>query len=105
MKLTKENYKTVPENEQSLVLTLLIDIEESPLPRELEIHWQDWHNEYSPERTDPCPDFYGTYGLKWSGWGDYINYELSVDELDNHICTVVNTIEILDKIEVNETNS
>ena len=99
MKLTKRNYDIVPESEQSLLLTLLIDLEENAvLPRELEIHWQDWHNEYSPERTDPCPDFYGTYGLKWQGSDDYINHELTIDELDNHICTVCLAFEQLEEL-------
>ena len=54
MKLTKLNYDIVPEKEQGLLLALLNDIDGNDvMPRELEIHWQDWHDEYSPERTDP----------------------------------------------------
>jgi len=26
---------------------------------EIKIHIQDYHDEYSPERVDPCPDYYG----------------------------------------------
>ena len=31
------------------------------------IEYQDYHNEYSPERTDPCPDYYGTYKIYSEG--------------------------------------
>ena len=99
MKLTKLNYDIVPEKEQGLLLALLNDIGENDvMPRELEIHWQDWHDEYSPERTDPCPDYYGTYGMKWAGCDEWINHELTLDELDNHICTLYLAFEQLENL-------
>ena len=29
------------------------------------IDYCDEHTEYSPERTEPCPDYYGTFSLRW----------------------------------------
>ena len=51
------------------------------------IDWQDYHNEYSPERTDPCPDYYGYYRLKTNN-GDLIGLEMNVDTLDDCLCVL-----------------
>ena len=52
---------------------------------------QDYHDEYSPERTDPCPDFFGQYSLMCNG--DRINYEpLPLDTIDEIICCIFNLI-------------
>lgn len=40
------------------------------------------HTEYSPERTDPCPDYYGMYYIKREN-GDILGDYMSLDELDN----------------------
>ena len=29
----------------------------------VQLNWQDYHNEYSAERVDPCPDYYGWWYL------------------------------------------
>lgn len=50
---------------------------------------QDYHNDYSPERTDPCPDFFGQYSLMCNG--DKINYEpLPLDVIDEIVCCIYN---------------
>lgn len=67
MQVTKENLNLLPEKERNFV--------EDILDNELEeinsfnkgvftLHWQEYHDEYSPERTDPCPDFYGMYYIR-----------------------------------------
>lgn len=68
MIVTSDNIKdlNVSENEKKLLHTDLIDIEEinSITGKEFFIHYQDWHDEYSPERTDPCPDYYGCFSVR-----------------------------------------
>ena len=55
---------------------------------------QDYHNEYSPERTDPCPDYYGMFSLRFENndymIGDYIE---RLDELDTIIFTLIDFFE------------
>lgn len=104
MKITKDNYKVVPQSEEALLLALLEELESNDvLPHDIEIHWQSWHDEYSPERVDPCPDFYGTYAIKWEGSPEYIARYMSVDDLDDHLCTLFSAFEQLE--EIYETNS
>ena len=72
MKVTRENFKCI-ENNQSLLESLLIDLEElnqlledkDESYRKLYIDYQDYHNEYAPEQTDPCPDYYGLFSLRF----------------------------------------
>lgn len=51
---------------------------------------QDYHNEYSPERTDPCPDYYGMFSLRFENdnymIGDFIG---KLDELDTILFTLI----------------
>ena len=65
MKITRENYESVvPKNEQKLLGVLIMDLEDINKYHEnniMYIDWQDYHDEYSSERTEPCPDFYGYY--------------------------------------------
>lgn len=55
---------------------------------------QDYHNEYSPERTDPCPDYYGMFSLRFenddSRIGDFIE---RLDDLDTIIFTLIDFFE------------
>ena len=67
MQITKENLNSLPEKERNYVKNLLdYDLEEinSFHKGVFTLHWQDYHDEYSPERTDPCPDFYGMYYIR-----------------------------------------
>lgn len=98
MKITLDNYKECcPSDKQGLMEALLIDIKE--LPSELEIHYVTEHTEYSCERTDPCPDYYHTYFIKWAECDDNINSGLTLEELDNHLCTLCLAFEQLSEIE------
>lgn len=51
---------------------------------------QDYHNEYSSERTDPCPDYYGMFSLRFENdncmIGDFIG---KLDELDTILFTLI----------------
>ena len=58
------------------------------------IDYQDWHDEYSPERTDPCPDYYGTYALVGKD-GEIIGFKCTLEELDEQMCTVIEFAEYI----------
>ena len=71
---------------------LLIDKDESY--REIYINYEDKHTEYSPERTDPCPDYYGMFTLRFvKNSYETIGDVMSLDELDNALCILINFIE------------
>lgn len=89
MRVTYENINALPilASEKGLLRALLLDVQEinekSSKPP-IYIDWQDYHNEYSPERTDPCPDYYGYYTLRSDALiGDSIGSCMSIDELND----------------------
>jgi hypothetical protein len=116
MKVTVDNIKDITyfagikdkiENNQSLLQALLIDLEEfntilennSKGDKKLFIDYIDTHTEYSPERTDPCPDYYGLFRLRLeNNTKDIIGIELSLNELDTTLCEFVNFAEELYKV-------
>ena len=68
MKITKENIQEFPEIEnKSLLKSLLSEIDAINyfINKKIFLDYQTYHNEYSPERTDPCPDYYGYYTLRY----------------------------------------
>lgn len=98
MRVSNENIKTLPisDKEQSLLQALLDDLEEINKKEErpaIYIDWQDYHNEWSPERTDPCPDYYGYYTLRWShDNSEMIGMEVTIYGLDMALCTLYNYV-------------
>lgn len=95
MKITPNNINELPisEKEKNLLTALLVDLEEinEICKKNLYIDWQNWHNEYSPERVDPCPDYYGYYTIKHehSQLGEYdphIGDYCTLSELDSYLC-------------------
>jgi hypothetical protein len=62
--------------------------------KKLYIDIQDFHNEYSPERVEPCPDYYGMFSLRFENddymVGDYIE---RLDDLDTIIFTLIDFFE------------
>ena len=40
------------------------------------------HTEYSPERTDPCPDYYGMFRLLFENNPVNVGGEMDIDQLD-----------------------
>ena len=103
MKLDNENYKNyVPKNDQELFRALLIDltiinrllVDQGDSYRQLYFDVETNHTPYSPERTDPCPDYYGMYTIRfernpYETVGDY----MTINELDNAIFILSNFIE------------
>lgn len=93
MEINYGNIKNIPIQEQNLLEALLIDLEEfnKIAPKKLFIDWQDYHNEYSPERTDPCPDYYGCYTLRdINNPYEIIGVEMTINDLDNALCLLCN---------------
>ena len=95
MIVTLENIKDIPisEKEQELLKALLIDLEEinHNLPLKMSnisIDWIDEHTEYSPERTDPCTDYYGYYRLRQGN--EILGVEMDLEILDYVLCVLSN---------------
>ena len=105
MKITEQNIKLldIPDNEKGTLLALLKDLEEinvmivNDLDREyrLEIHYQNWHDDYSSERTDPCPDYYGYYYLAEDITMESIGVPMKIRELDETMCAIMNLLEVI----------
>lgn len=92
MVIRETNIDKVPEKEQHLLWGILVyDLKDlnKLSSSEMEIHWQDWHNECSPERTEPCPDFYGYYTLRFKNSDKVIGVEMTLDELNISICLLI----------------
>lgn len=94
MKISEENYNIVPKKEQIILKALLSDLEfiNNHSCNKIFINWIDHHTEYSPEWTDPCPDFYGTYSLIRSTTKDRLGVEMDLDTLDIALCLLNNYI-------------
>lgn len=107
MKITKDNLEEVKKINNKIHIgyleSLYIDLME--LNNELEnqnlnhkklyIDIQDYHDKYSPERTDPCPDYYGYFTLRFENnpseyIGDYIE---RLDELDSILFALIEFME------------
>lgn len=99
MKIEPTNIKNIPvsKREQELLLQLLLDLEEvnNKISNRMFIDWQDYHNEWSPERTDPCPDYYGyyTFRLEKDPYGEIIGVEMTLDDLDSSLCLLIEFLE------------
>lgn len=95
MKINNENVNILPENEQGLIKALLKDLEDinSKSKIKLYIDWIDEHTEYSPEWTDPCPDFYGMYTIRPINTPcESIGVEMTISDLDMVMCALYNYI-------------
>lgn len=103
MKVTIDNFKgIIPVKDQPLCEALLIDLMElnqlledkDEAYRKLYIDYEVNHTEYSAERVDPCPDYYGMFSLRfekdsYETVGDY----MTIVELDNIMCALINFVE------------
>lgn len=96
MKITNENYKElIPENEQKLICMLLDDLNviNEMGNKELYIDIQKYHNEYSPERVDPCPDYYNFYTLRFANnENETVGDFMRIEDLDNALLILSNYI-------------
>ena len=90
------------DNEESLLYSLLLDLEElnnnlhdqNLDHKKIYIDCQDYHDQYSPERTDPCPDFYGMFTIRFEGdKTEYLGYPMKLDDLDYALSILCNFVE------------
>lgn len=105
MKVTKKNIysiKEITDSNKQLLYGLLEDIKELNTEllklgfdeKILYIDYQDYHDEYSPERTDPCPDYYGYFTLRFiSNKTEKCGIEMTIEELDKTVCSLINLIQ------------
>lgn len=111
MKVTQENIKNIKyvynwnypsESAQNYLKSLLIDLLElnneldnrGESHKKLYIDYEDKHTEYSPERTDPCPDYYGMYKLVFEkNPYESVGTEMTIEELDSAMCILINFVE------------
>ena len=95
MKVTSETLNNIPKKERDLMKALLVDLDEINhfSKKELFIDWQDFHNEFSPEWTDPCPDYYGYYTIRDIQHPyEILGIEMTLDDLDSSLCLLYNYI-------------
>lgn len=105
MKLTLETIKELPigSSDKRILIALLDDIDfiNEKGGVKVFINWIEHHTEYSPEWTDPCPDFYGMYTiLLEDDPRESIGVEMDLEQLDNSLCALVNYIEAFTNEEV-----
>lgn len=107
MKVTKENIRSIKYIEgyhniniaHDLLESLLIDTSElnqmledkGESCRKIYIDYEDKHTKYSPERTDPCPDYYGLFTLRFEkNHYETVGPIIDLDELDTILCALIN---------------
>lgn len=98
MRITRENIDFIPvsDREKRLLKALLDDIDdinELKIQPEIYITWIDEHTEYSPERVESCPDYYGMYSIRMEGRDDTVGVEMDIDTLDISLCLLCEYIE------------
>ena len=97
MKVTIDNVENFPisEYEKGLLKALLKDLEDINQKSKVELYidWIDEHTEYSPERTEPCPDYYGMYVIRPVNTPyKSIGVEMDIENLDLTMCVLYNYI-------------
>lgn len=101
MKVTKENVHNLPisDKEKKALMYDLDDIEEinEVCKEELfYLYWEENHTEYSCERTDPCPDYYGCFSIRRVKDNELIGLICSTeDELQENICVLYDACKTL----------
>jgi len=110
MKVTNENIDSIKyiynyfnaDNGKKVLKSLMIDLMElnqlledkGESYKKLYIDYIDKHTEYSPERTDPCPDYYGMFRLRFENDPyETVGLEMTIDELDTILCALINFME------------
>ena len=99
MIITLDNYEDcVADSDQTAIeatLNILEDLNKKLRnDKKLSIFLQDWHDEYSCERVDPCPDYYGTYRLMYSQ-DSVLTWYMDADELLDTVYILFEFTELL----------
>lgn len=111
MRIIKENIKDIDYFQgfegdlsycKSLLVSLLTDLDElnqmlednGENYRKLYIEYIDSHTEWSAERTEPCPDYYGMFKLVFEkNPYECVGEPMNVLELDNAMLLLINFVE------------
>lgn len=96
MRISKNNLDKidVKPSERKILSGILTDIESlnEMTGRDFYIDWQHFHNKYSPERTDPCPDYYGFFSIRTETYASTIgDYYEDVTSLDDAVLVLIDT--------------
>ena len=83
--------KSTIDYSRSLLMNLVLDavsvnmyLEKINPDRKIYIDYETEHTEYSPERVDPCPDYYGSFTLRYENYpNETIGDPMTIDELNN----------------------
>lgn len=103
MKVTKDNIKDIKyvnswlsiDKAHEYLKSLLEDLndinnklkDKGDSNKQIFIDYENKHTEYSPERVDPCPDFHGTFTLRFEKDPyNKIGEIMNLDELDSALC-------------------
>ena len=91
----EENYKGEHEDILKCLIRDLSDINKKS-NNKIYIDKQEFHDVYSCERTEPCPDYYGLYSLRIENKPEEtLGFEpMTIDELDRAICLLCNFCEL-----------
>ena len=91
--------KSSIEYDRSKLINLVLDavsvnmyLEKINPDRKIYIDYETEHTEYSPEWTDPCPDFYGMFQIINSKTRDSLGVEMTIEDLDTSLCLLYNYI-------------
>ena len=58
----------------------------------ISIAWENEHTEYSPERVEPCPDYYGFFYIIRDNTS--IGDAMSIDQLDESLALISDFVEV-----------
>ena len=83
---------------QNLLIGLLDDVkclnDICSINNQLYIDYIDEHTEYSPERVEPCPDYYGMFRIRFEKFPEHtVGNEMTIEELDSVLCALINFVE------------
>ncbi len=88
-KITLDNidsFEFINSKDKTILISLINDLTElnSYIGCNFCIYIEDKHTEWSPERCDPCPDYYGYYIIGFDpNNNEYIGDYMDLNELDN----------------------
>lgn len=104
MRVTKENIEAINDicsnnkslyNNRMLLSHLVDDINDinEHINDVLYIDYIDEHTDYSCERVDPCPDYYGCFYIRSEKFPcETLGIEMTLNDLDNAICVLANYV-------------
>ncbi|MBP5723367.1 MAG: hypothetical protein J6X18_07320 [Bacteroidales bacterium] len=105
MRVTRENLECIKyyagskrsiDSYAELLLSLLDELGDINRDRynKVYIEYIGEHTSYNPERTDPCPDYYGCFLLRWEDEPfETVGTEMTLEELDIVLCALSDFLE------------